>query len=96
MFVILLKLLFFFFVTRLLLQGFVRILKQFFKLFFYSISSFSFFSGQDVAWLASKLGNLKSSTRIEDSEWNHVNFLFSTDAKRLVYDKFIPLLPKAS
>lgn len=50
----------------------------------------------DVAWLASKLGNLKSSTRIEDSEWNHVNFLFSTDAKRLVYDKFIPLLPKAS
>ncbi|XP_057375194.1 gastric triacylglycerol lipase-like [Daphnia carinata] len=50
----------------------------------------------DVAWLASKLGNLKSSTRIEDPEWNHVNFLFSTDAKRLVYDKFIPLLPKAT
>ncbi|XP_032786259.2 lipase member K isoform X1 [Daphnia magna] len=48
---------------------------------------------KDIAWLANKLGNLKASIMIEDPLWNHLSFLFSSDAKRLVYDKLIPLLP---
>lgn len=36
-------------------------------------------------------GHLKASNQVEDPLWNHVNHLFSSpDAKRLVYDKFLP------
>ncbi|XP_057380728.1 gastric triacylglycerol lipase-like [Daphnia carinata] len=48
---------------------------------------------QDIAWLETKLGNLRNSIMIEDPLWNHFSFLFATDAKRLVYDKLIPFLP---
>lgn len=48
----------------------------------------------DIAWLETKIGNLRNSIMIEDPLWNHFSFLFSADAKRLVYDKLIPFLPQ--
>lgn len=46
---------------------------------------------QDVQWLATKLGNLKSSTEIE-SPFTHGDFLWSTRATELVYLPIISLL----
>ena len=48
---------------------------------------------QDVAWLAARLGNLKSSNKVQDPEWNHMAFVFSKKAKQLIYDQIIQLLP---
>ncbi|KZS17525.1 gastric triacylglycerol lipase [Daphnia magna] len=46
---------------------------------------------KDVQWLATKLGNLKSSTEIE-SPFTHGDFLWSTRATELVYLPIISLL----
>ena len=48
-----------------------------------------------MAWVASQLGNVKGVYRVDDPLWNHSAHLFSSNANKLVYDKFIPLLPSS-
>lgn len=48
---------------------------------------------KDVAWLASKLPNLKASIRVDYPYFNHWDFLWSTNVNELLYDRIIPLLP---
>lgn len=48
---------------------------------------------QDVAWLAGQLGNLKASIEVDDPHWNHGAFIYSIDARRLVYNRLATLLP---
>ncbi|XP_046638088.1 gastric triacylglycerol lipase-like isoform X3 [Daphnia pulicaria] len=47
---------------------------------------------KDIMWLASKLGNLKSSIQV-DSSFTHGDFIWSTRAMELVYLPLIRLLP---
>ena len=47
----------------------------------------------DVLWLSSKLGNLKSLNLISDTKFNHMDYLWGINAKEVLYDQFIPLLP---
>jgi len=47
----------------------------------------------DVAWLASKLPNLKASIRVDYPYFNHWDFLWSTNVNELLYDRIMPLLP---
>nr|CAH0107920.1 unnamed protein product [Daphnia galeata] len=47
---------------------------------------------KDILWLATKLGNLKSSIQV-DSSFTHGDFIWSTRATELVYLPLISLLP---
>ena len=46
-----------------------------------------------MAWLASKLPNLKASIRVDYPHFNHWDFLWSTNVNELLYDRIMPLLP---
>ena len=48
---------------------------------------------QDVAWLATKLSNFKSTIEVESRLFSHLDFLYDVRIKELVYDKVISLLP---
>jgi hypothetical protein len=46
-----------------------------------------------VAWLASKLSNLKASIRVDYPHFNHWDFLWSVNVNELLYNHLIKLLP---
>jgi len=48
---------------------------------------------EDVAWLATKLGNLQASIPVADPNFNHWDFLWSKNVRKLLYDRVISLLP---
>nr|QJE50404.1 lipase 3 [Diaphanosoma celebensis] len=48
---------------------------------------------EDVAWLASKLPNLRASIRVNYDSFNHWDFLWSTNINPLLNDRILPLLP---
>ena len=48
---------------------------------------------QDVAWLASKLPNLKASIRVDYPLFNHWDFLWSVNVNELLYNRLVSLLP---
>merc|ERR1712071_284444 len=50
-------------------------------------------SHNDVAWLATKLSNFKSTIEVESRLFSHLDFLYDVRIKELVYDKVISLLP---
>jgi len=49
-------------------------------------------SPKDVAWLASRLGNVKTSFRVADATFSHGDFIWSTAANQLVYDHVLALI----
>lgn len=67
-----------------------------FALASYSCASYCVPSLQDVAWLAGQLGDLKESIEVDDHDWNHGAFVYSTRARKLVYDHLATLLPTPS
>jgi hypothetical protein len=54
---------------------------------------FSPFKIKDVAWLASKLPNLKASIRVDYPYFNHWDFLWSVNVNELLYNRVLSLLP---
>ncbi|KAK4007766.1 gastric triacylglycerol lipase [Daphnia magna] len=48
---------------------------------------------EDVAWLASKLPNLKASIRVDYPLFNHWDFLWSVNVNELLYNRLLTLLP---
>lgn len=48
---------------------------------------------KDVAWLASKLPNLKASIRVDYPYFNHWDFLWSVNVNELLYNRVLTLLP---
>jgi len=44
---------------------------------------------KDVARLAQELDNVIVNGRIENSRWNHIDYLFGIDAPKLVYERLI-------
>ena len=55
---------------------------------------FLIISSQDVAWLATKLPNLHKSIRVQYDQFNHWDFLWSTNINELLYNQVLALLPK--
>jgi len=51
---------------------------------------------EDVHWLATNLGNLKSIHRVEDPKFNHIDFLYGKNVNQMVYSRIFPLLPPAT
>ena len=47
---------------------------------------------QDVAWLASQLGNVKATTRVTDPSFSHGDFIWSLHAAELVYDSLVDMI----
>ncbi|KAG5876454.1 hypothetical protein JTB14_032687 [Gonioctena quinquepunctata] len=47
---------------------------------------------KDVDRLAAGLGNMQGKFLLSDKMWNHLDFLFGTDAPKLVYPKVVGLL----
>ena len=47
---------------------------------------------QDVAWIASRLGNLKESICVDDPEFTHGDLIWSQQVDRLLYDPIVQLL----
>lgn len=51
---------------------------------------------QDVEWLAGQLGNVRGLIRVDNSHYNHFDFLYATDNNQLVYNQLISYLPSAN
>lgn len=50
-------------------------------------------SEEDVAWLASQLGNCVASIRVEDPRFNHFDFLIGRNVYHVLYRRILALLP---
>lgn len=53
------------------------------------------FISQDVEWLASSLGNLKTYNQVLNSKYNHIDFLFGNDVNEMVYQPVLSLIHSA-
>jgi lysosomal acid lipase/cholesteryl ester hydrolase len=51
---------------------------------------------RDVNKLAEKLGNLKANTRITRKKFNHMDFIYGSDADSLVYERVIDIIRESS
>ncbi|KZS21232.1 Lipase-like protein [Daphnia magna] len=50
-------------------------------------------TSKDVTWLSQRLPNVKELIKVDDTHYNHFDFLWAKDNNRLIYNKMFSILP---